>query len=543
MKGEEQHAHGPFPESVRDHAITRLRELLKGNGVSVDKLKFEHLEGGLFPVEGYCRIEIGYSRTQGKSGKKRRKEAYHKVESQEALEDAIETTRRELCEKGDKRKHIVKKLLDTPDQGFNAEGYELDLSDFNCSFVLPRECRNCHHKGKVTCHNCHGNKHIQCQKCHGSTQMPCPQCQGSTFVQGPNGRQPCQQCSGQGHIPCDKCKNAGHEPCPKCGARGAVTCQTCGGSGWHEETTHIAFHATTRLEYNTQNLPRGLLRIMHKQAGKLAADNALQLKAEEDSANKEPNTIYVNYSGDVPYGKLHMRLKGKHLSAHVYGYDARLGDVPPFLEHCCATGIKALQKAADTPGAAMSELKTAARYRLLRQALVLTSQRKPRQAFRHLANQYPHGVRETSLKGLVMKSDQALRNVTRTPRLLGLGTGLCISAAFILFYYLWVHPALPLRQPWQTGLADLALVLLCCSVISLSIHLMAMRELRRIFAYLSTNKGHVNKLQPRLDLSISTGVSAALGLYGLIIAALAALGVTTPDWAATTYAMLRDSLL
>jgi hypothetical protein len=542
MEGEEQQAHDSFPETVRDKAIGQLHDLLKGNGVSTDKLEYETIEGGLYQLEGYSRIEISYSRTQGQSGRKNRKESYQKVESREALEDAIEAARRELCEKSDKRKLIVKKLLQTRDQGFNPDGYRLDLGDFNCNFVLPSECEACHQYGSVTCQGCQGSKQIQCRKCHGATQITCPQCQGSAFVQGPNGRQQCQQCGGQGQVHCDKCRSSGRIACPKCSAQGRKTCQQCGGTGWHEEITHIAFYAETRLEYDTHTLPRGLVRILHKKAGDLAAGQALNLNVEEGSDQNAAYTIYVNYTGYIPYGKLHMRLKDKHLSALVYGHDARLDEVPPFLEHCCSTGIKELQKAADTPGEATTALETAGRYRLLRQALILSSQYKPRLALDKLAEQYPHGMRQATRKGIVVKSDQALRNVTKRPRLIGLLIGLVLSASVITGYYFKVQMHLPFTAPWKLGMVDLALVGLCCLLTSASIHLLAMRGLRRVFTHIAGNEYGAVKLQPKLDLSINTGVSATLGLYLAIVLTLAVISDKAPYWAKTALANLGESM-
>lgn len=463
------------------------------------------------------------------------------LSSQGDVQKSIDRELVSALNRSDTKDKLLDMLRKRPDQGFGLGGANLNVAFLSDDFSWHEACRQCTGQGRVACMRCHGQMREQCPQCHGRTMTPCPMCRGTGHVNGQDGRpQPCSKCHGQRQVICLMCHRTGKIPCRQCKGTGHSQCTSCGGSGWFTHVVHLATQAVTYFDYDRSTLPPDVIKILDSDCAGLAKRGDVHVTAHV--AENKKNALGLEYDVQFPYGEVVFTIGKKPLKARIFGYNATLLDMPPFLEKLIARGYSELEAAAAGAGSVSRRLRRAGRFKLLAMALLAGAQSSPKKAAALLLRKYPLGLSPEAAYTIAELADKATAKITRKPRYVGLALGLAVVAGLYAFYY--IGPGRGLIAPMIGDarlniIIDLMLVVIGGTLTTLSIQLAAKTALHEAIGHLAPAKER-RKLLPKTRSSGWWGYAGGGAIYWIMIEATAHLaGPNTPAW----YAALRRIVL
>lgn len=335
-------------------ALKTIRSLCSGNGLKAESITLSSLDIKTLTNSASTFLEIKPQLQERKSaGKQVSGTLVHsKADAMKAIDGMIGGAVRDAGA----RQQILAQLQQRPDKGFGLNGTTINLDFLSQDFTWHENCNHCNGQGKSACPRCHGQKMEQCSQCQGRMMIPCNICRNTGHVQGPDGQQKiCTKCQGQRRMICPLCRRAGKIPCRQCRASGYMNCPSCNGTGVFSHITHLSAQGLTYFEFDRSPLPPAVANLVDKEAPALVVNGHIQVSSE--AADAKNGALGLSYEMLFPYGEIIFSLRKKRLKAHLFGYKARLLDLPPFLNSLIAPGLRELEAAAVGQGNVAGKIK------------------------------------------------------------------------------------------------------------------------------------------------------------------------------------------
>lgn len=430
-----------------DRALKRMKALIEGNGVAdlstIDIASAANVKTYRFPAQVRIRL-VPRSGTRTEAGKNTAAEL---VSGPEEMQQKIAALIQEAKTQPAKRQEIIQHVFSKPAKGFGLKEHSLTFRSLGRDLVQHEPCAACGQAGKTKCPKCQGRGMVTCPACRGSRRARCRSCGGSGRIQSGSSQKMCDTCRGDGKAPCAQCGAKGQIRCKGCAATGLLSCARCAGSGFLSHLTHIDIEGQIRFDFPRAGLPPRLVTLIESHGAVLAQRGDIEampreplaadpLAAQQNPPASDDHSIVLTYDTTCPFGPITFSISEKSIPATMLGWQARLIHTPPFLEEYTRPAIKALGQAAATPAQAGRLLQEAASYALWHDliGLVLTES-SLQDAVRALFTRYPAGISEKTARQAALDIRQAVRNVTRAARLMGLAGGLLAYALFSGWYF------------------------------------------------------------------------------------------------------------
>lgn len=513
-------------------ALKNIRASAEGNGIKPAAILLDGFDGEVVSFEGWMIFRL---RSQTKEKRVNGRVNGEIVGSTEDIRNRIKAVSAQAAASPDIVRQTIAALKKRPDKGFGAKKMVVALESLRHDFVIQEPCKPCNGQGQTACKNCQGTGRTYCAKCHGNRDVLCPGCHGTQVMMTAQGHVPCMRCNGAGKIGCDMCQQAGAVLCRICRGGGGIQCQNCAATGWHSQITSLEMRAEGRFDYDRAALPSGLPAVIDALGGRTASARHADVKLREDgirytAPGMKPEEYIVMYDTRVPWGTLRFRLGKAVLPAQLFGFTAQLRGMQPFLEKGAAAGIRALDIAAQSPAQTVGKLREALRYRIISETALGIIRQGNRKTYENLQHRYPAGISHDTLRRVVRDMDRALRQVTKAPRLTGLGLSLmAVTLAYMLYFVTPGRMALEkiTGLPLITDACDMVLLAGGLHAVGAGIRHAGMRGIDRAVGKLMP-PGRRSRLMPRKN-----GYYVWAGYAGVIAAYLIALllaGTGAPSW-------------
>lgn len=518
-------------------ALERIQSVCKGNGLGGENINItsHQLEIRIAQAATYLSLKPRQSEktVNGKQS------SGTPVQGRADMQARIDKMILDAINQPSKRESLLKDLMKREDAGFGLTNKSLNMSDLSQDYSWSDGCTQCHAQGRIQCPRCHGQRQEKCNACHGATTVPCNMCRGSGQITGSDGQQKtCTKCHGKRQMGCVLCHRTGRITCRQCKGTGYAGCTSCGGTGYQSHLVHLSVQAEPHFEFDRAHLPEALIRRLEKNPAALTKSEAVKIapKPIED----EMNTLGIAYEMKFPAGDISFALKGKELKGTLYGYDAQLSGLPPFLEKMIAPGLGALVAAAQGKGDVARAVYRASRYRLLGVALMTAAQKSVKETAQRLIKTFPVGLRPSSARKIAAQADKAMAQITRKPRYVGLILGLIIVALLYGLYYigpgrLTIEPFLQDNKILKAAV-DILIIFIGGSITTLCIRIVAKGALQNALGHLVEARER-KKLLPKTRSSGWWGYAGGLAVYFIMVELTAHYNPdATPFW----YAHLRS---
>ncbi len=534
----------PVSLDLLNKALRFVRSLVRGNGLDPACVRIKSFEGGVLPFTGEGRYKILRDVSEQQKAGREKGEIVTSVDQALQLTDA---TLQKIEQDNGVCAVLHESITKREDAGWAANRLAIPLSQFNRQFVIHEACAACKNTGSCTCPACRGKGAVICPRCHGSRRMSCPRCYGTKYMQNGGQPQPCVQCHGRGKVNCTDCQGRGDMRCRSCTGKGKISCRECSGSGWLSRLVFSSFKAQGDFSYGfgSGTVPDRARRLIEAAGTALVTQKQgqvefLSVAAAEVKAGEDGAAFRASYKARVPFGHICFLLDKAKMDAVLFGAQARLYDVPDFLEPLIAKGRDDLTAAAQVSKGCVRHIRAAIRYRAVGEAVLATARCPLRKAVNRMKKRYPVGLSGKTIERMLSDSDRALKNVTRRQRYGGLLLGLfVVSMLYVLYYMGPVREALIVHVGSRMGALaiDLCLIALGGLLTTAGIRYSALRAYRRVLSPL-IKAGQKNKLVPKAGKGAWIGYGAGLVIYVVVIEIARARGLTSPWW----YGVMRDGL-
>lgn len=438
-------------EQYKQDALDQVKALVKGNQFNPDDIVVENFEGEILHFKAetmltlftkiYDKVHLG--RLSGPvlvKDELAARDEMAKVYSGIANDTAMERQIRDV-------------IINRDDKGFALDQFIAPLPFAKKEFVFFEPCQTCKTTGSVMCRHCHGHGFSQCSRCHGSGMDHCRHCNGAQAVQGQNGQQiQCPVCHGSGKTMCSQCQQQGTTKCKVCASRGATKCPNCEGHAWNSHLFTQELNIRTAFDYPKSKLPEKIVAMIERYGAKINEHAEIKVVEDkesvvnkddeekqeklEDSDRKKIVRFPVLYEVVLPYGHVEYGMKGKSYYMFLFGTKGRLTHVSPFLDDLIKQGVRKLQDAADGRGDVSANIVAAAKYRTVKEGIYYTARYSSGRARQYLKKTNRIGLSDNMIAKIVGLSGQAIDNITKKPRYVGLGASVLLHCALIAGYFL-----------------------------------------------------------------------------------------------------------
>ncbi|MDB5492627.1 MAG: hypothetical protein JWO78_2476 [Micavibrio sp.] len=442
------------------------------------------------------------------------------------------------------------------DKGFMVDGFGLKFDRLARTFLYYNSCTNCT-AGHINCMACQGAGLINCPRCKGARKLKCPACRGTRHTRDSKGRETdCRTCHARGEIPCQFCKSAGRIRCKACNGTGETKCPKCAATGIISEMAYVSFEGKTKFSYDAAILPEPMVPLLDQIGPELVlrdyADVKILKEKKQAAAQKDYNTaekpklkdeLVVPFNVRLPWGSIQFRVGPDILNGRVFGKHPRLLGITPFIEGPIAPGIAELEQAVSKGGNMQAHIEEATKFRIIADAMVAASAMTKKKALLHMRKRWSVGINGKTTDHITALAADAYANISKTPRLIGLGLGLGIAAMIDAAYIL--GPLRPLLLSYGlpsigVGAID-ALVAAGTGLIAQSAsRLTAKKALWHLFKKL-VPADQLHKIKPQAGTVGLYAYLAAGVIFCLVIIAAAYGSHAIPDWA--QYLMVKARML
>jgi len=336
-------------------------------------------------------------------------------------------------------KDIIQKM---PLNGFGADKEIIPLTAQKTIFCEHVNCQQCQGQGKSKCARCHGKAQMPCNLCNGRGLLKCMQCHGVGTIQSGDKRIPCTMCQGRREKYCTQCKGQRVVSCTACQAKGMTSCTICGGEGVQSVITTITPLLKTTSIVHIPDLDEDSKRMVARVgADILARGGHITIKAikpvsddenDDDQAHIDNNAVY--YQGRIEWAVADFNYGGKRHDITFAGKKGAVCESSNFMDMIIDKPLTQIKKAANGEGFVAGLLKDACDYRVSRETLSFIANGNRKKAHAQLCKIYKLGTSSDTLKNITQYGYQALKNVTKRPRYIGLTIGLILSCGLS---YLW----------------------------------------------------------------------------------------------------------
>lgn len=533
----------PVEPKVLHMGLQRMRNAARGNGVDPDTITMHGFEGYTLEYDAQSLFVIQPTVAQKSlPGKEKGEVCGSHSDMHGKIREATEKT----LINTDIINFATSQLERRKDKGFMVNNFGLKFDRLARTLLYYNSCTNCT-AGHINCMTCQGAGQINCPKCRGMRKLKCPACRGAQFVRNSKGvSDPCRQCSARGEIPCHFCKTTGRMKCKPCNGTGQNNCPKCAATGIISEMAYVSFEGKTNFTYDRDILPEKMIPLLEQIGPDLVirdyADVLILQERHQTEAQKTYNQeekpkvkdeLVVPYNVRLPWGTIQYRVEDRILDGKVFGKHPRLLSIPPFIERAIAPGIERLEQAAANLGNVRLNIDEAVRFRIIADAMVAASAMAKKKAVLHMRKRWSVGVSGKTTDNITLMASNAYTNISKFPRLAGLGIGLALGAVIDAAYILGpLRPLLIVKGIPSPGMAilDLAIVAGTGFLAETASRLMSRKALRHLFKKLLPPE-QANKIKPQAG---TVGLYAYIGagaLFVVVVAAAAFTGHTIPGWA------------
>lgn len=424
-------------------ARKKLSAIGGGNGLTDDQVRLVTTREKMYDFPGFLVVKIKPEYAEHREPGKAQGDA-KEVRSPEEVIQLAEAKAHEMLTEKEPRKEVIKAITEyekkkekDPGEGWGLHGEKIRLHLAKPTFALTEPCPGCKAQGTGKCPECHGSARINCPSCKSVGKTTCPVCMGDKKVAGPGGEMiDCVSCSGMGKVQCKKCFGQMTIPCPKCKGVGTAKCNECQGQGWYTTMTHVHYNALTEFDIDKRELPDTMAKVINE----IKAKPLRQLghcKTELIGDNEEElDPMTLIYMARMPFAEAEYVIDEEPLHCKVVGFNVMIMDCPPFLDPLIKPGIHAMAAVAKGEKPTSTLVKAAQKFRIIREALALTSGRTRGQVVKRLLKTYDVGLSAAYAKALAHQSHLALKKVSVVPRYIGLAFGSAASFLAMWMYHM-----------------------------------------------------------------------------------------------------------
>jgi len=487
---------------LTDQTLARLRKLMDGNGLALDKIELVETQEKIYDLEGITQLVPFCERHEGHYPGPPRGDDRTLVSDSATLQSEAQRRHQEFLAGRDWLPGAMNELKEAPAQGWGLDGAKITLREKSVILAAVETCPACQGRSMLTCEQCQGQGTVTCPQCHGSGQELCYNCAGSGQNPAHPG-QPCVICNGRKYAACRFCRASGKLNCPTCQGRAGVVCPQCRGTGGATEEVILVCGVTINFRLSGEGLPSGLRRGLDRIGiANLAQGHAdiqmLSEKRPEDtvpgaSGTKPPEpSLIVHYAAKLPYADMKLRFRGgRAVLVSAFGKRGLLMGVPPYLDDALQPWREHLKRAA----AGTEPLDGALKARAMRDALALelNGEGKPE----NLRRLYPAGLLPKTMQEIFTDMRRALNRMTLQARA-GAAAGIGVAATGLLaaIFLSPLHAYLTNGWRWSAGLAfDFVLLAAIMSLgwvgLGVAVKLLLKRRFSGLKISLHHNAGHV----------------------------------------------------
>lgn len=531
-------------------ALERVRAIAKGNGVPTKAIILKEGCADIIYFEARNRFKIENAVSEKNVAGRENGEV---CSGRGDIQQRIQTAGEALTKNKEIHSYTKQLLEKRPELGFAATDIVIKLDKYNKRFVVHESCSVCRGDGKIECKHCHGKGREICERCHGERFMMCTQCRGTRMMNTANGQQRCTMCNGEGRIPCRYCHQTGQQQCRNCKATGQIPCNECNRTGWRSRVSTMQVRALAAFEFDEENMPQELPQIIKDLRGAFITEKHGQARIINDTKREEAlgaktnrQDYIIGYDVWVPWGDITFLIKRKAqdlpLEGKIFGYQAEVLFLPDFLDNFTHKALSTMQEAALGRGNIAEKIHNAARYRVVREAVLAAARFSPGKGKKFLETKYPFGFSGGALSKLLQNTDTALKHITKAPRQKGLIFGLVLATALQALYFLSpireiitaMLPSVPARAA-----LDMAITALCAFIAVTTIKITAKKALHDAIGKILPPAVR-QKLMPKAG---SAAFYAILGTLGAFLALNEATthiaNIATPEW----FSFIRGKIL
>ncbi|MCB9982903.1 MAG: hypothetical protein H6861_04395 [Rhodospirillales bacterium] len=434
--------HSEIDPELKTKALEQMCAAIKGNGLKNDDVDITAYDGETLEFLAITELTLDTRlSTKRQAGKI---SGAMLVPNAGAFQGAVNKETHKIIHSLDVVERIRDAVLKRPDKGLCLEGVLIKLPFLHKDFVAHEPCNACGAKGKIPCPRCHGKGREPCPRCHARGSETCPTCGGRQYIQGANNQnQQCMRCNGTGRIGCTQCHEAREVPCSMCKAVGTMQCKQCNGHAWNSVLCLAEINPIAHYQIDRKTIPPQALEKLDLLGSNIQFHSNMQVVHRHKELEQERNDISIPYHIKVPMAHVMFMLKEKlEIPAFLFGTQAKLYDMPPFLEKIMGPGIKELKAAAMGQGDTASLVQKAGRYRTLQEILLATSKFGPKKALKIIAEKNPIGLSEDGTRKLVLMAYKAIGLLGKNPRMISIILGLTTAAGLFAAYWAVGKPAL-----------------------------------------------------------------------------------------------------
>lgn len=452
----------PLDEGYVEGALEQVKEMVAGNGIDPEAIKIESSEGEIIHFIAETRLNI--TTKIHKKTMPGRVKGPVQVASDTAANEALSKDYLTLFDDLNIQKEIRDIILKREDKGFAQKGLVFPIPTWKKDYVIFEPCGVCKSTGNVKCQHCHGKGIDHCPNCHGTGQEHCHACHGSRMVAGAQGKKvQCHRCQGRGKIGCTKCGQSGNVQCRICASKGTTQCPNCQGNAFASHLTIVELEGRCEFNYPDDELPEKVVALIEEYGDKIKEHANVELIKEEqveiiDEEGEEEREarhkilkLPIFYNVVMPYGHIEFEIKDKSYYTFLFGKQALLNHVSPFMDDLLANGMRKIDDAAEGRGGPEENLAQASKYKALRYAMVMAANLPARKALKKLAEKYPYGFKENTQKEILRKILKGYRMITKRSVTMGIGAAMGLSTVLSLCYF-----ALPFRGMIMAKMPNMA---------------------------------------------------------------------------------------
>lgn len=438
-------------DEYKDHALKQIKSLVKGNQCDPESVILEEFEGEILHFQAETMLNIMTKLTNNRVVG--RAQGIVKVDNEIAAKEAMTKAYLTLHKDKDMEKQIRDTFLNRPDRGFAVDGVVVPLPFWKKEFAVQEPCQTCKTTGNVTCLPCGGKGVSPCPRCHGTAMTHCSHCNGAQMVTGQNGQRiQCPICHGRGKIGCNLCAQSGRAQCKTCRSRGTTVCPNCQGNAWSSMIHTVEIQARTAFDYPRDKLPNKVVAMIEKYGDKIKEyaeikvaqdhvsvvnhDDEEKAKEQELADKRQDLRIPILFEVILPYGHLEYIINDKSYYTFLFGNQASLEHVSPFIDDLIKNGVRKLHDAAELRGDVHENLKMAGEYRTVKEGIVFTATGSVKKAKDKLKQANMLGLSDSKIDEIITLSDRALKNITKKPRMVGLGISALVNLVIFGIYFL-----------------------------------------------------------------------------------------------------------
>lgn len=416
--------------SYADQALKTLQGLFRGNGVRAENLRLSACDAQTITLEAITEIDlrprIEQTRVTGKIGGT-------VVHTQTLMQETLTAQIKTLADQPGLRTELVKIILARPDKGFLLPAdYVVPLPTYRTNVILHEGCLRCRHTGGTICTTCQGARDVTCSRCQGTRSIPCQNCNGTREIYTAQGPQPCQVCRHTGRQACGMCHERGRVPCQACKAQGSLRCEPCGGTGWTSLILTGILEAHTAFTLDDTKAPADIVERVRALGANAARSDDWTITPDPQAFIDAKEKLALPYRLQSAYAAFTLVLGRTNMQGTVFGPKAKILTAPPFLQSVLRKPLKKILDAARNKTGITDALHSIGKYRLLREALILSTKVGPGKAVVKLRQIYPAGITPQALSAIVRAQDDLVQLGTQKSRRLGVAVGVALST--LLFF-------------------------------------------------------------------------------------------------------------